>query len=599
MNTVSATLGLNRSIAETRQQITDLQQQIATGKKVQTYGDLGLQSSQNLSLRAELSQIDGYNRTIDQVGIRLDVLTQSLDHIRELATTTKSDALTSGFVLNSNGQTVFQTEVGARFDEVASILNIDLDGRHLLGGRETENDPVVSATEILNGSGNRAGFEQIVSERRQADLGADGLGRLVTGGPEAAILGGVVGAPADIGGAPAAGFTIDIGGNPQNFDISDAGSDTLSALEAAIDAAFGADVASIIGGNQLQITATNATDTITITDIDAGAAALAGLTTGATASPTATASISEDVDGSPFGFKLNGATSTLAGTTLSGPAGSPQNLDVSFSSTLPNDGENIQITFDLPDGTTHDLRLTARSGGPLLQGEFLIGADENETAVNFQSAITTELQTEAQRSLSAASLFSAANDFFDFDAGNPPQRVDGPPFDSATALRDGLESDTVYWYQGEDSATSARTSSVAKVDDSITISYGARANEDALRQVLKTFAAISVETFSASDVNAADRNHELQLRANAGLSFANGEQGVDDIITELTVGQTIAGSAQERHTTSDGYLRDLVGQSEEIDLFEVSAQILSLSSRVQASLQVTASLGQLSILNFL
>ncbi len=598
MTTVSATLGLNRSIAESRKQISDLQQQLATGKKVQTYGDLGLQSSQNLSMRAELSQIEGYMKTIDFVGIRLDVMTQSLDHIREVATTTKSDALISGFVLNSSGQTVFQTEVGARFDEVASILNMEIDGRHLFGGRETEQDPVASATEILNGSGSRAGFTQLVSERRQADLGADGLGRLVLGGPEASMLGAVVGTPADIGGAATAQVTIDIGGNPQNFDISDGGFDALAALESAIDAAFGADVASIIGGNQLQITATNATDTITITDIDAGAAALAGLTTGAAASPTATASISEDVTGSPFGFKLNGATSTLTGTTVNGPSGSPQNLDVTFSSTLPNDGETIQVTFDLPDGTSHDLRMTARTSGPLLQGEFLIGSDENATAVNFQTAITTELETEAQRSLSAASLFAASNDFFDFDAANPPQRVDGPPFDSATALRDALTTDTVFWYQGEDSATSARTSSVARVDDSITIAYGARANEDALRQVMKTFAAISVETFSATDVNAADRSHEMQLRASAGLSFANGVQGVDDIITELTVGQTVAGRAHERHTTSDGFLRDLVGQSENVDLFEVSAQILSLSSRVEASLQVSASLSQLSILNY-
>jgi flagellin-like hook-associated protein FlgL len=598
VNTISPTLGLNRSIADSRQLISDLQQQLATGKKVETYGDLGLQSTQNLSMRSELSQIEGYTKTIDLVGIRLDVMTLSLDHIREIATTTKSDALTSGFELNSAGQTVFQTEVGARFDEVASILNTDVDGRHLFGGRQTEQDPVVSASEILNGSGSRAGFKQIVSERRQADLGADGRGRLVLDGPEATMLGGVVGTPADIGGALAAQVTIDIGGNSQNFDISDGGLDTLAALETAIDAAFGADVASIVGGNQLQLKATNATDTITITDIDAGAAALAGLTSAATASPDATASITEDINASPFGFKLNGVTSTLSGTTTSGPSGTPPNLDVTFSSTLPNDGETIQVTFDLPDGTTHDLRMTARSTGPLLPGEFLIGADENATAVNFQTAITSAIETEAQRSLSAASLFSASNDFFDFDAANPPQRVDGPPFDTATALRDGLAADTVFWYQGEVSTTNARQSSVARVDDSISIAYGARANESALRQVMKTFAAISIESFSASDVNGSDRYHEIQLRASAELAFASGAQGVDDIITELTVGQTVAGRAQERHTASDAFIRDLVGEAENVDLFEVSAQILSLSSRVEASLQVSASLSQLSILNY-
>ncbi len=599
MNTISPTLGLNRSIASSRDLISDLQQQLATGKKVKTYGGLGLQRSQILSMRSELSQIEGFQKTIDHLDIRLNVMTQSLEHIRGMAVSTKSDALTFGFELGSTGQTVFQTEVGARFNEVAAMLNMDVDGRHLFGGRETEQNPVLPANDILNGSGNKVGFKQVVSERRQADLGADNRGRLVLDGPEATMLGSVVGTPADIGGVATAQVTIDIGGNAQNFDISDGGLDSLTALEAAIDTAFGADVASIVGGNQLQLTTTSLTDTITITDIDAGAAALAGLTTGAIANPSATASITEDSATSPFGFKLNGVTSSLTGTTTTGPSGSPSNLDVTFTSTLPNDGETIQVTFDLPDSTTHNLTLTARSSGPLNPGEFLIGADENATASNFQSAITTEIETEAQRSLSAASLFAASNDFFDFDASNPPQRVNGPPFNTATALQDATTSDTIFWYQGEDSATDARQSALARVDDSITVAYGARANESALKQVIKSFAAVSVETFSASDVNASDRYHEIQLRTSNAMSFAGGVQGVDDIITELTVAQTVAGRSNERHTTSNGFVRGIVDEAENVDLFQVSAELLALSSRVEASLQVSASLSRLSILNFI
>lgn len=496
MITLSPTLGLNRSIAESRALILDLQQQLATGKKVNSYGDLGLQGTQILSMRSELSQIEGYMKTIDMIDIRLNVMTQSLDHVRELASLTRSDALLANFELNSSGQTFYQAEVSSRFDEVAAILNMDVDGRHLFGGRETEQNPLLTSTEILNGSGSRAGFKQIVSERRQADLGADGRGRLV--------------------------------------------------------------LSSILG----------------------------------------TASISEDAAGSPFGFKLNGATSTLSGTTLTGPAGAPPNLDVTFSATLPNDGETIQVTFDLPDGTSHDLQMTARSSGPIQPGEFLIGADENVTAANFQTAITSEIETEAQRSLSAASLFAASNDFFDFDAANPPQRVNGPPFDTATALVNATVTDTVFWYQGEDSATDARQSALVKVDDAITVEYGARANEDALRQVIKTLAAVSVEIFDPTDVNAADRNHEIKLRTTASLSFTGGAQDIDDIIIELTVAQTVAARAHERHQASDGFIRNLVGEAESVDIYEVSAQIISLSLRVEASLQVSVSLSRLSLLNF-
>ncbi len=498
ISVLSPTLGLNRSIAESRDLLADLQQQLASGKKVETYGDLGVQRSQILSLRSELSQLKGYTDTISLLDVRLDISLNSLERIRTSALDTKSGALEVGFDLLATGQTIFQTEVSLRFDEVVALLNSEVNGRHLFGGRETEQDPVLPAAEILDGGSGRAGFKQIVSERRQADLGADGRGRLVLNPP-------------------------------------------------------------------------------------AGA----------------TATIAEDAAGSPFGFKLAGATSTLSGTSIIGPAGSPPDLDITFSGTLPNDGESIRLTLDLPDGTQHDIVMTARASGPLTPGEFLIGADANTTATNFQAALTTEVETEAQRSLSAASLFAATNDFFDFDASNPPQRVDGPPFDTAIALIDATAADTVFWYQGEDSATDARSSNTARVDDSILVAYGARANEDAFRSVLKSYAALTVETFSAADIDAPDRYNEIRLRANAELAFQGGAQSVEDIIIELTVAKVGAGRAAERHLASDSIIRDIIGEAENVDLFEVSTQILSLQIRVEASLQISASLSRLSILNFI
>lgn len=599
MPTIAPTLGLSRSIVESRQQLQDLQKQLATGKKVETYGDLGLNRSQNLSMRSELSQIKCYQDTISILNVRLDVMLSSLERLRESAAESKIDALEIGFDLLSTGKTIYQTELGSRFDEAVALLNTEVNGRHLFGGRETEQDPVVPASEILDGAGGRAGFRQIVSERRQADLAADGLGRLVLDGPHATVLGAVLATPGDIGGAASTQFTIDIGGNAQTFDISDGGLDTLAALEAAIDVAFGADVASIVGGNQLQIAATDPTESITITDIDAGAAGLVGLTVGGPTNPTATASITEDAVGSPFGFKLAAASSTLTGTTITGPAGAPSNLDVTFTATLPNDGETITVTFDLPDGTQHDLTLTARTSGPLAAGEFLIGADKNTTAANFESVLTTEVAAAAQQSLSAASLFEAADNFFDFDQTTPPQRVNGPPFDTATSLVDGTTTDTVFWYQGELSTSSARQSSIVKVDDSISVAVGARANENALRQMLKTYAAVAVETFNPNDTNASERYSEITLRAHSALSFKGGAQSPDDIVTELTVAKTSAGRASERHQASDALIRDTIGKRENADIYEVSAQILSLQVRIEASLQASASISRLSILNFI
>ncbi len=71
----------------------------------------------------------------------------------------------------------------------------------------------------------------------------------------------------------------------------------------------------------------------------------------------------------------------------------------------------------------------------------------------------------------------------------------GPPFNTATALTDGTPANTVSWYTGEAGATSARSTATAKVDQSISVSYGTRANEEGIRwqiQQIATLAAISL-----------------------------------------------------------------------------------------------------------
>ncbi len=89
------------------------------------------------------------------------------------------------------------------------------------------------------------------------------------------------------------------------------------------------------------------------------------------------------------------------------------------------------------------------------------------------------------------------------DAANPPQRVDGPPFDTATGLVDGTAANTVMWYTGEAGSQSARTTASARVDQSISVNYGLRANEEGIRwqmQNIAALAAISLPPGNDADV---------------------------------------------------------------------------------------------------
>ena len=308
------------------------------------------------------------------------------------------------------------------------------------------------------------------------------------------------------------------------------------------------------------------------------------------------ATLNEDAAGHPFGFKISAVSSGLAGTNVTGPAGAQNTVDVQFTSTLPQDGQTISISLDLPDGTKTDITLTARSGVPDNPGDFQIGADANTTRANFQAALVSVIETKAQTSLSAASTIEAADNFFD---NQPPKRVDGPPFESATALKDGDSADTVFWYEGERSTDPARQSALARVDDAIIVSYGARADEQAFVSILKNIAAFAIDTYSPGDTNAEARYNDLRGRVHDGLNKSPGNQSVDNVIIDITIAQTQISEADTRHQSSQALVKGLVADKEDVDVYEAAAQLLQLQNRLQASYQTTSILSKLSLVNFI
>jgi flagellar hook-associated protein 3 FlgL len=133
-------------------------------------------------------------------------------------------------------------------------------------------------------------------------------------------------------------------------------------------------------------------------------------------SPTPTSvQVAEDVAGSPFGFKLSSVTSSLTGATLSGPAGSPAAVSVDLGATNPNPGDQVSFTFNLPDGTTESVQLTATTTTPPPTGSFAIGATSTATAANLKAALNSSISTLANTALVAASAVAAGDNFFNTD----------------------------------------------------------------------------------------------------------------------------------------------------------------------------------------
>jgi len=158
--------------------------------------------------------------------------------------------------------------------------------------------------------------------------------------------------------------------------------------------------------------------------------------------------VSEDVAGSPFGLKLNSVSSTLTGATVAGPSGSPPAISVGLGATNPSPGDQVSFTFNLPDGTTQTVQLTATNTTPPPTGSFTIGATPTATAANLNTALTASITTLANTSLVAASAVEAGDNFFDTAstaAGSIASNQATPPapITGATALSGAVGTDSL------------------------------------------------------------------------------------------------------------------------------------------------------------
>jgi flagellin-like hook-associated protein FlgL len=481
-----------QALVDMRHQLDDLQRQLGTGKKSDTYAGIGIDRGFVVGLRSHVSSIGAYDDTISNVGVRMNLAQTALGRLDEISHAVKSSAFTAPSV-QGNGSTISQSLAYSELDETLSLLNTRAGDRYLFSGRAADQPAVETLDHIMNGDGVRAGFKQIVLERNQADLGGvGGHGRLDITGPG------------------------------------------LTSVQIAEDAV------------------------------------------------------------SPFGFKLASVTSTLTGATVTGPAGSPAVASVDLV-TNPNTGETIQFRFNLPDGTSESITLTATNSATPGPNEFSIAPSSDLTADNLEAALTAAVDKLADTSLTAASAVAASKDFF----GNPPQRVAGPAFTTATALVAGTSTDTVNWYTGENGPDPARGTATARIDPTITVSYGLRANEEGLRWVVQNMAALAAVTFSPTDPNAIERAVALNQRIGQNLDVPAGTQTIEDIETEIAGAQTALETATDRHRQTKAALSDLLTQIEGVPTEEVAAQILALQTRLQASLQTTSLLYKTSLVNYI
>ena len=491
-------MGSSASLISTmKARYSKLQQQLATGQRSANLAEMGSARFFDLSMRTRLSRIDGYGEVMKTVGLRLEILDHAVTRLSEIQSTQRTSVTPGAYGTGNINFSTTPSLAHARFDEVMTLLNSEVGGRYLFSGGKTDTKAVVSATVAMDGEAGRAGFRTVADQRRVADLGAAGLGRL---------------------------------------------------------------------------TVTPATNTVTLAE-----------------------------DGAhPFGFKLSTLSTTSPNITLTQPGGGPPpSGSFAFSTaSLPVEGETVTIALSMPDGTQTAVTLTAVAGAPKL-GEFQIGADGDATAANFAAALEDVLQETASTKLAAASIYAAAANFFN-GQGQPVMRVDGPPYDTATALVAGTPANTVFWYAGEDS-TDARATVNAKVDDGTTVEYGVQANESGIVRLVQTLAAMAVAVYPNGDPSAPGRFDAMAERQIDRLSEAhtNTAGSIGVISVELALAKTTMGYTGDRQSLHKIQLEGMLADIETIPPEEVSMEILALKTRLEASYETIALVAQLSLVHYL
>ncbi|MCP3372692.1 flagellar protein [Bradyrhizobium cajani] len=617
---------LGSQIRNINQQLTDLSTQLSTGKLSQNYSGMGTNEGFAIASRAQLSNIAAYTDTITNVNVNINLANTALQSLTTIRTNTQTGSASTAQDLNVNGQTVAQNTAAAQFGSMVGVLNTQSGNRYLFSGTAYSTQPVANAGDIINGTTTQAGFKTVMAERQAADLGANGMGRLVqtqTAGVinvaedsatspfglkikavSSTLTGAIVTGPS---GSPVS-FSVDLNGtNPSNgdklsiqFTLPDGSTEQidLTASSAtptpagsfAIDASVPVNPANtatnlntalntaikklantslvaasaVTAGDNFFNTASSATGTTAVTNQLAPPAS--NIATGATALSGASGS-----DSITPGFSA-GDTITVNGTTLtfvnSGATGNQLNVTDSIQTLM---SKIDQITGTSKPSTIHG-------------GVITINTDD-AAALNISSP-------------NGAALTSLGFPSSPITATQPPLRVGSSPASSATTLVNGL-ANTVKWYQGDDGPGSPRSTAVARVDDSITVQYGAQANEDAIRRQLQAVAVFGTFSTTPGGQYSGGQVSALSLRVTQALTQQPGQQRIEDIQTDIAMAQNTMKDATTRQTQAKAQLQTIVDQAESASPDQVASEILALQNALQASYQVTSKLAQLSLVKFL
>jgi len=612
---------IGTSIINMRAQLDELTTQLATGKVSTTYAGQGTDRGFALSLRAQVSAIDSFSDTANNVNTRLSVANLALQGLSDINTQVKKASTTATLVLNNNGQTSGQITAQAAFANMVSLLNSQSGDRYLFSGRATDTAPTVSADVMLGGTATQAGLTQLIKERLQADQGVGTMGRLSVSSPpltttvtsvgadgspfglkllsvQSSLTGATVTQPA---GTPPA-TTVDLGAaNPNdgdkikfNFALPDGTTESIELTATTTNPPpSGSFLIDTTGGpagttTNLQAALTSSIKTLSDTSLVA-------------ASAIAASDNFFNQSATIGGISVNNqAAAPITGATLLSGSSPSDSIAASFAAGDTITVNGTPITFVASGATGNELNVNDSVQTLLAKIDSITGTSNASTisggAITLHGGDNVPLTVTSSNTAAFTALgFGSAT----VTANPAPLRVGGSPLDTATTLVAGTPSNTVFWYTGETGTDSPRGTAIARVDQSISVQYGARANEQAFRYELQNIAVYAAVTTNASSTNASAQVTALAQRITANLAPQTGQQSIQDVQAEFAGAQTAMKAATDRQTQLKGMAQTMLDSIEGINQDEVATKILALQTMLQASYQTTSILYQTTLTKYL
>jgi hypothetical protein len=617
INYGASLLGL--SVQNINNQLTNLSTQLSSGVKSSNYAGMGVDEGFAIAARAQLANISAFGDTMTNVNTIISAASTALSSIQSAAGQVEQGASTTPQSLTSTGQSIGQQNAASELQAMVAMLNTQVGNRYIFSGTAINTPAVASADDILNGTGTQAGLKQVISERLQADQGANGLGRLNITAPTTTSV----------------QVAEDAAGSPFGFKLNQVTSSLTNATVTGPSGSPPSLSVDFTGGNPnpgdtISLTFNEpdgTTDSIQLTATDASPAPTGSFTIGSTPAATAanfktalTSSISTLANtslvaasaveaGNDFFNTASVATGSVANNQASPPApitGATALSGTSGSNSLSsgfNAGDTITV-----DGTTISFVASGATGNELNitdSVQTLLSKIDAITGTSTPSTIdggAVELHTDNASTFSLTSSNSAALGALGFSgtvtAPQPPLRVSGSPLSSATSLANGSAT-TVQWYTGNNGPGSARSTATVQIDSGQSVQFGAQANEQAIRQALQAVATYASVTVSPSASTSPTAINALSQRIAANLTPTGSQQTLQEIQTDFANAQTTMKDAQARQTQTQTALTNLVSNTEGINQNQVASEILALQNSLQASYQTTSMLAQLSLVKFL